>query len=157
MEVHKREIPPIQLGAPYQLDRIDQRALPLDDRFSSPATGEGVQIYMIDTGVRATHVDLEGRVIAGVDVVGNDESGSPSSPTSDCDGHGTHTAATAAGTTFGVAKKATVIAVRVLNCDGDGDVDEYFEHRNCEHVWGDADGDGFEECQICGLLRSQTE
>jgi uncharacterized membrane protein (DUF485 family) len=41
--------------------------------------------------------------------------------------------------------------------DGDGDVDEYFEHRNCEHVWGDADGDGYEECQICGLLRSQTE
>ena len=40
--------------------------------------------------------------------------------------------------------------------DGDGDVDEYFEHRNCEHVWGDADGDGYEECQICGLLRSQT-
>jgi hypothetical protein len=41
--------------------------------------------------------------------------------------------------------------------DGDGDIDEYFEHRNCEHVWGDADGDGYEECQICGLLRSQTE
>ena len=121
--VHKREIPPIQLGAPYQLDRIDQRALPIDDRFSSPATGEGVQIYMIDTGVRATHVDLVGRVIAGVDVVGNDESGSPSLPASDCDGHGTHTAATAAGTTFGVAKKATIIAVRVLNCAGDGDVE----------------------------------
>ena len=41
--------------------------------------------------------------------------------------------------------------------DGDGDVDQYFEHRNCEHVWGDADGDGFEECQICGLLKNQTE
>ena len=41
--------------------------------------------------------------------------------------------------------------------DGDGDIDEYFEHRNCEHVWGDADGDGCEECQICGLLRNQTE
>ena len=41
--------------------------------------------------------------------------------------------------------------------DGDGDIDEYFEHRNCEHVWGDADGDGYEECQICGLLRNQTE
>jgi hypothetical protein len=40
--------------------------------------------------------------------------------------------------------------------DGDGDIDEYFEHRNCEHVWGDADGDGFEECQICGLLRSES-
>jgi uncharacterized membrane protein (DUF485 family) len=41
--------------------------------------------------------------------------------------------------------------------DGDGDIDEYFEHRNCEHIWGDADGDGFEECQTCGLLRSQIE
>jgi hypothetical protein len=41
--------------------------------------------------------------------------------------------------------------------DGDGDIDEYFEHRNCDHVWGDADGDGFEECQECGLLRSQIE
>ncbi len=41
--------------------------------------------------------------------------------------------------------------------DGDGSIDEYFEHRNCEHVWGDADGDGFEECQECGLLRSQIE
>ena len=40
--------------------------------------------------------------------------------------------------------------------DGDGDIDEYFEHRNCEHVWGDADGDGFEECQICGLLRNES-
>ena len=41
--------------------------------------------------------------------------------------------------------------------DGDGDIDEYFEHRNCEHIWGDADGDGFEECQNCGLLRNQIE
>ena len=40
--------------------------------------------------------------------------------------------------------------------DGDGLIDEYFEHRNCEHVWGDADGDGFEECQICGLLKSES-
>lgn len=40
--------------------------------------------------------------------------------------------------------------------DGDGDIDEYFEHRNCQHVWGDADGDGFEECQICGLLRNES-
>ena len=41
--------------------------------------------------------------------------------------------------------------------DGDGIINEYFEHRNCEHVWGDEDGDGFEECQICGLLRHETE
>jgi len=41
--------------------------------------------------------------------------------------------------------------------DGDGDIDEYFEHRNCEHIWGDKDGDGFEECQKCGLLRSDSD
>ncbi len=41
--------------------------------------------------------------------------------------------------------------------DGDGRIDEYFPHRNCEHEWGDADGDGYEECQKCGLLRSQEE
>ena len=40
--------------------------------------------------------------------------------------------------------------------DGDGLIDVYFEHRNCQHVWGDADGDGFEECQDCGLLRSES-
>ena len=40
--------------------------------------------------------------------------------------------------------------------DGDGDIDEYFAHRNCEHVWGDADGDGFEECLICGILRNES-
>jgi hypothetical protein len=40
--------------------------------------------------------------------------------------------------------------------DGDGDIDVYFEHRNCQHVWGDADGDGFEECQNCGLLRNES-
>jgi hypothetical protein len=42
-----------------------------------------------------------------------------------------------------------------LDIDGDGKIDEYFAHRQCEHVWGDADGDGHEECQKCGLLREQ--
>ena len=42
-----------------------------------------------------------------------------------------------------------------LDFDGDGKIDEYFAHRQCEHVWGDADGDGHEECQKCGLLREQ--
>ena len=37
--------------------------------------------------------------------------------------------------------------------DGDGDIDEYFPHRNCQHVWGDSDGDGDEECLICGLIK----
>ena len=37
--------------------------------------------------------------------------------------------------------------------DGDGVIDEYFDHRNCQHVWGDSDGDGDEECLICGKIK----
>jgi len=37
--------------------------------------------------------------------------------------------------------------------DGDGKIDEYFDHRNCQHVWGDVDGDGDEECVICGAIK----
>ncbi len=122
--VRKRAtVPTAQGDVLYHLDRIDQRALPLDGIYGPPATGEGVQIYMIDTGVRATHVDLAGRVIHGADVVGPDEAGVPAIPSDDCDGHGTHTAALAAGTEHGVAKRATVVAVRVLDCYGEGDVD----------------------------------
>lgn len=113
----------VQQGAPYQLDRIDQAALPLDGTYTAPNLAEGVSIYMIDTGVRATHIEFAGRVIPGIDVVGADSAGRPATPSGDCDGHGTHTAALAAGTNFGVAKLATVVAVRVLDCSGNGDIE----------------------------------
>ncbi|MDG4826999.1 S8 family serine peptidase [Asanoa sp. WMMD1127] len=100
-------------------DRIDQQNLPLNQAYTYPANpGQGATVYVLDTGINANHVDFTGRVRQGTDMVDND-----SSPT-DCHGHGTHVAGTAVGTTYGVAKKASVVAVRVLNCQGSGTNDD---------------------------------
>jgi hypothetical protein len=84
--------------------------------------GQGIDIYIVDTGVRATHEQLVNRAIAGLDVRTADGSSVVNPPGSDCDGHGTHVAGLAAGTTVGVATGARVISVRVLDCNGSGEV-----------------------------------
>ncbi|GAA4603943.1 subtilisin family serine protease [Actinoplanes octamycinicus] len=100
-------------------DRIDQRSLPLDRAFTYPANpGQGVTVYVLDTGLNASHTDFTGRVGQGVDIVDGD-----SNP-ADCHGHGTHVAGTAAGTTYGIAKKARIVSVRVLDCQGTGTNDD---------------------------------
>ncbi|MBB5955898.1 subtilisin-like proprotein convertase family protein [Saccharothrix tamanrassetensis] len=100
-------------------DRIDQRDLPLNGSFNYPSNpGQGAHVYVLDTGINASHVDFSGRIAAGADLVDND------STPQDCHGHGTHVAGTAAGTTYGIAKKATVHAVRVLDCQGSGANDD---------------------------------
>ena len=111
------------LPSPWHLDRINQTNLPLDGNVSMGGlTGAGINIYVVDTGVLATHEQFGGRVIAGIDLP-TSKGTSPVSPSStDCDGHGTHVAGLAAGSTVGVATQATVIAVRVLDCNGDGEV-----------------------------------
>ncbi|MCF4123321.1 S8 family peptidase [Antribacter sp. KLBMP9083] len=98
----------------WGLDRIDQRALPLNSSYTYPNSGSGVKAYIIDTGILTTHSDFGGRAIHGYDFVSND------SNATDCNGHGTHVAGTVGGTTYGVAKSVTLVGVRVLDCAGSG-------------------------------------
>ncbi|AIR97532.1 S8 family peptidase [Streptomyces glaucescens] len=104
-----------QSNAPWGLDRIDQTSLPLSGTYTYPdSAGTGVTAYVIDTGVRITHSQLTGRAVNGYDAVDGDTTAQ------DGNGHGTHVATTIAGSTYGVAKKAKIVAVRVLNNSGSG-------------------------------------
>jgi len=96
----------------WGLDRIDQPFLPLDQLFHYTAAGAGAHLYIIDTGVRTTHNDFAGRIGNGFTSQGG--------TVEDCNGHGTHVAGTSGGTTYGVAKQATIHPVRVLGCTGSG-------------------------------------
>jgi len=104
----------IQLNADWGLDRMNQRTLPLDTYYSYTSTGSGVHAYVIDSGIRVTHLDFGGRAVADYDVFNDGQNGI------DCFGHGTHVAGTIGGSTYGVAKNVTLHAVRVLNCNGSG-------------------------------------
>ncbi len=103
-----------QSKAPWGLDRIDQHATKGDGRYLYGSTGRGVTAYVVDTGLRTTHTQFAGRARSGYDFVDRDATAQ------DCNGHGTHVAGTLGGTTYGVAKKVTLVALRVLNCNGDG-------------------------------------
>ena len=98
----------------WGLDRIDQRDLPLDSSYTYPRTGAGVHFYGIDSGILGTHTEFIGRTQPGFSAI-DDGNG-----TTDCYGHGTLTASIATGTVYGVAKRMTIVPVRVLDCAGVG-------------------------------------
>jgi subtilisin family serine protease len=101
-----------QSNPPWGLDRIDERSLPLSATYTYTATGSTVRAYIIDTGQQANHPDFGGRASNVYDAFGG--SGN------DCHGHGTHVAGTVGSNTYGVAKRAMLRGVRVLNCAGSG-------------------------------------
>ena len=104
-----------QSPAPWDLDRIDQATLPLDNAFTVDSTGASVHAYVIDSGIRTSHAEFGGRATVGTDAVGDGWNGQ------DCNGHGTMVAGLAGGTTYGVAKQASIVSVRVIGCGGTGD------------------------------------
>ncbi len=103
-----------QSNATWGIDRIDQRALPLSTTYTYDTTASNVHAYIIDTGVLLNHSQFGGRAVSGTDAVDNDTNAT------DCNGHGTHVAGTVGGSTYGVAKAVQLVAVRVLNCAGEG-------------------------------------
>ncbi|MFG3254835.1 S8 family serine peptidase [Streptomyces sp. NPDC048172] len=103
----------------WGLDRIDQKKPQGDGSYTYPASaGKGVTVYVIDTGVRIGHKDFGGRASYGFDAVDGDKKAD------DPQGHGTHVAGTVAGSSYGVAKKSKIVAVRVLDENGSGTTDK---------------------------------
>lgn len=103
-----------QPNAPWGLDRIDQRNLPLDKSYETQNDGQGVNAYVIDTGIFPAHSEFIERAFAIYDALEGGANGI------DCNGHGSHVAGIIGGRTYGVAQRVRLLGVRVLDCQGTG-------------------------------------
>jgi len=112
-EVHASQTCSVQEGATWGINRISEKDISLEGDFKYSLDGSGVTAYVIDTGIRITHQEFSGRASWGKNFVNDGQD-------TDCNGHGTHVAGTIGGTVYGVAKKVTLVAVKVLGCSGSG-------------------------------------
>jgi subtilisin family serine protease len=119
IELDRRITPLSQTQSPtpsWGIDRIDQRALPLDTNYTYNATGLGVDVYVVDSGINYSHLEFGGRALPFFDQIGDGRNGE------DCAGHGTHVAGIIGGATFGVAKGVTLYSARVFDCSNNGQI-----------------------------------
>lgn len=97
----------------WHLDRIDQRKLPLSNTIYAGNSSNLIDVYVVDTGVDLNHPEFsENNAIFGGNFI--------DSINTDCNGHGTHVASLAVGKQYGSGKRANLIDVKVLGCDGSG-------------------------------------
>lgn len=110
-----RELNFLENSAPWALDRIDQHTGSLDNTYQYIDKASDIDVYVIDSGIRVTHQEFQGRASFLINTVGD-------SINTDCVGHGTFVASEIGGLTYGVAKSVHLYGVKVLDCNGDGDL-----------------------------------
>ncbi|MEU2775258.1 S8 family peptidase [Streptomyces sp. NPDC007162] len=110
--------PSISRRVPWNLDVLDQRSRPLNGRLTTTATGNGVHVYVIDTGLDIGHKEFGGRARLGADFVGPGDSGDCFSEAGT--GHGTFVAGIIGGATYGVAPEAELVRVQGVLCESEG-------------------------------------